>query len=125
IVALSLFTTTAGAVTYTPVTNYNGPDSFSFTVSDGSLPATATVSITVTAVNDAPVANNQNVTTPEDTATNLVLIGSDVEGPVTFAILSGPTNGALSLLNTNTGAVTYTPNTNYNGPDSFAFTVSD
>src|SRR5438132_1244951 len=122
---LSLLNTNTGAVTYTPATNYNGPDSFTFTVSDGSLLATGLVSITVTPVNDAPVANNQNVTTPEDTATNLVLTGSDVEGPVTFAILSGPTNGALSLLNTNTGAVTYTPATNYNGPDSFTFTVSD
>src|SRR5437016_10390249 len=87
--------------------------------------STGTVSIIVTPINDAPVANNQSVTTPEDTSTNLVLSGSDVEGPVTFAILSGPTNGVLSLLNTNTGAVTYTPNTNYNGADSFTFTVSD
>src|SRR5207244_9896935 len=123
IVALSLFTTTAGAVTYTPVTNYNGPDSFSFTVSDGSLPATATVSIAVTPVNDAPFANNQNVTTPEDTATNLVLIGSDVEGPVTFAILRGATNRGLSLLNTNTGAERYAGDTNYNGPARFTLKV--
>src|SRR5207249_6782989 len=100
--------------------------SFTFLVNDGlTNSATATVSITVTAINDAPVANNQSVTTPEDTSTNLDLSGSDAEGPVTFAILSGPTNGVLSLLNTNTGAVTYTPNTNYNGPDSFTFTVSD
>src|SRR5439155_1738734 len=106
--------------------NYNGPDSFTYRASDGQTNSSpATVSITVTPVNDAPVANNQNVTTPEDTSTNLVLSGSDVEGPVTFAILSGPTSGALSLLNTNTGAVTYTPATNYNGPDSFQFTVSD
>src|SRR5438046_6038491 len=113
-------------MTYTPNTNYNGGDSFTFLVNDGlTNSATATVSITVTAINDAPVANNQSVTTPEDTSTNLVLSGSDVEGPVTFAILSGPTNGVLSLLNTNTGAVTYTPNTNYNGADSFTFTVSD
>src|SRR5207247_477977 len=122
---LSLLNTNTGAVTYTPNTNYNGPDSFTFTVSDGSLLATGLVSIAVTPVNDAPVANNQSVTTPEDTSTNLVLTGSDVEGPVTFAILSAPTNGVLSLLNTNTGAVTYTPNTNYNGLDSFRFTVSD
>ena len=40
-------------------------------------------------------------------------------------IVSGPANGALSLLNTNTGAVTYTPNTNYTGSDSFTFRVND
>src|SRR5439155_612406 len=110
----------------TPSTNYNGPDSFRFTVGDGSLLATGTVSITVTPANDAPVANNQSVTTPEDTATNLVLTGSDVDGSaLTFVIVSGPTNGVLSAVNTNTGALTYTPNTNYNGADSFTFLVND
>src|SRR5206468_2982326 len=65
-------------------------------------------------------------TIPEDTSTNLVLTGSDVDSPVlTFAVLAGPTNGTLSLLDTNTGALTYTPATNYNGPDAFTFTVSD
>src|SRR5205814_1616970 len=124
--ALSLLNTNTGAVAYTPATNYNGPDSFTFTVSDGSLPATGLASITVTPVNDAPVANAQNVTTPEDTATNLVLSASDVDGnALTFVILSGPTNGVLSAVNTNTGAMTYTPNTNYNGPDSFTFLVND
>ncbi|HEY6170224.1 MAG TPA: tandem-95 repeat protein, partial [Verrucomicrobiae bacterium] len=113
------------AVTYTPAPNYNGPDTFCFTVSDGSLLATGKVSITVSPVNDTPIAGDQTVTTPEDTSTNLVLVGSDVEGSVTFAILVAPTNGALSLFNPATGAVTYTPGPNYNGPDSFCFTVSD
>src|SRR5207249_3417936 len=123
---LSLLNTNTGAVTYTPNTNYNGPDSFAFTVSDGSLLATGTVSITVTPVNDPPIANNQSVTTPEDTATNLVLTASDVDGnPLTFVIVSGPTNGVLSAVNMNTGAMTYTPNTNYNGGDSFTFLVND
>src|SRR6185369_6157742 len=70
-------------------------------------------------------ANNQSVTIPEDTATNLVLVGSDIDSVVTYAILSGPTHGALGTLDINTGAVTYTPNTNYNGADGFTFTVSD
>src|SRR5207249_1454464 len=78
----------------------------------------ATVSITVTPVNDAPVASDQCVTTPEDTSTNLVLTGSDVEGPVTFAILSAPTSGALRLLNTHTGAATYSPLTLHDAPPS-------
>jgi hypothetical protein len=123
--SLGTLNVNSGAVTYTPSTNYNGADSFTFTVSDGSLLATGTVFITVVPVNDAPIANNQNVTTPEDTATNLVLVGSDVEGPVTYAILSAPTHGALGTLNINSGAVTYTPSTNYNGADGFTFTVSD
>jgi hypothetical protein len=52
-------------------------------------------------------------------------VGSDVESPVTYAILSGPTHGALGTLNINSGAVTYSPSTNYTGPDTFTFTVSD
>src|SRR6185503_17784019 len=100
---------------------------FTFRVNDGTTnSALATVSLTVTAVNDTPIANSQSITTPEDTATNLVLTASDVDGnPLTFIIITGPTNGTLSLINTNTGAVTYTPNTNFNGADSFTFRAHD
>jgi hypothetical protein len=108
------------------VTNYNGLDSFTFTVFDGSLYATGLVSITVTPVNDAPIADDQSVTTPEDTAKGITLTGSDVDSTnLTFAILIGPTNGVLNGLNTNTGALLYAPATNYNGPDSFTFSVFD
>src|SRR5205807_9873651 len=56
-------------LTYTPAANYNGPDSFTFKANDGTVDSSAaTVSITITAVNDAPVANDQAVTTNEDTA---------------------------------------------------------
>src|SRR5204863_3489684 len=90
------------------------------------LYATGTVSITITPVNDAPVAGNVSITTPEDTATNLVVSGSDVDSTdLVFAILSEPTHGVLGVLNTNTGTVIYTPATIYNGSDSFTFTVFD
>jgi hypothetical protein len=49
-----------GALTYKPATNYNGPDAFTFTVSDGSLYATGIVSLTLTPVNDSPVAVNDS-----------------------------------------------------------------
>jgi Ca2+-binding RTX toxin-like protein len=119
---------------YTPTLNYNGPDTISYTIRDNGttkgianpLTATGTVAVTVTPVNDAPIANNQNVTTPENIARAITLTGSDVENdPLTFAIVTGPTNGALSGLNPNTGAVTYTPSTNFNGADSFTFRVND
>ena len=55
-------------VTYTPALNYNGPDSFTFKANDGTVDsANATVSITVTAVNDAPTCSNGSETTDEDT----------------------------------------------------------
>ena len=111
-------------LTYTPALNYNGSDSFTFRASDaGANSNLATVSITVTVVNDAPVAANQSVTTNEDVALAITLGGSDVEGgALTFTITSGPSHGTLSGTAPN---VTYTPAANYNGPDSFTFTAND
>ena len=58
-----------GSFTYTPAANFHGTDSFTYTASDGrALSNAATVTITVTAVNDAPVAVNDTATTAEDTA---------------------------------------------------------
>src|SRR5207248_6054999 len=59
---------TNGGFTFLPATNYNGADSFTYQANDGALNSgIATVSITITAVNDAPVAVNDNYTTPENT----------------------------------------------------------
>ena len=116
-----------GSFTYAPGTNFSGSDRFTYRANDGfTNSGPATVTITISAVNDAPLANNQSVTTAEDTATNLVLTARDVDSTnLVFALLNNPTNGTLGTLNTNTGAVTYTPDTNYVGGDSFTFTVFD
>jgi hypothetical protein len=110
--------------TYTPAANYSGPDSFTFKVNDGSLDSTsATVSITVNAVNDAPVAGAQSVSTNEDTATAITLSATDVEGDtLTYSVVSGPSHGTLSGTAPN---LTYTPTANYNGSDSFTFKAND
>lgn len=82
-------------------------------------------SITLTEIAQ-PVANYQSPTTPEDTAANLALTASDIDSTnLTYAIVSNPANGSLSGLNTNSGAVTYTPTTNYSGADSFTFRAYD
>ena len=74
-------------------------------------------------MNDAPVADNQSVNTLEDTAVVITLTGSDVEGsPLAFAVLTGPTKGTLRGTAPN---LTYTPNANVNGSDSFTFKVTD
>ncbi|MEI7851654.1 MAG: Ig-like domain-containing protein, partial [Kiritimatiellales bacterium] len=84
------------------------------------------VTVSSGVANSAPVANNQSVTLPENTATNLVLTASDVDNTnLTYSILASPVHGALSGLNTNSGAVTYTPTNNYNGSDSFTFRAFD
>ena len=111
-------------VTYTPSSGYNGSDSFTFTVSDGTVTSSAaTVSITVNAVNDAPTATAQSVTGNEDATQSITLSGSDPDGDsLTYAIASSPSNGSANLSG---NTVTYTPTANYNGSDSFTFTVSD
>ena len=113
-----------GGFTYTPAANYNGADSFTYKANDGTADSNvATVSITVTSVNDVPVVNNQSVTTAEDTAKSITLTGTDVEGsPLTFSVVSGPTHGALSGIAPN---LTYTPAANYNGADSFTYQAND
>src|SRR5881628_2546773 len=114
----------APALTYTPAANYNGPDSFTYKANDGTVDSNlATVSITVTAVNDAPVATDQTVVTDEDTAKGITLSGTDAEGsPLTYAIGTGPAHGTLSGP---APALTYTPAANYNGPDSFTYKAND
>lgn len=120
---------TGGSVRYTPNANFNGTDSFTYTISDGALTDTATVSITVTATNDEPVATDDAITTAEDTASASVnLLANDNDGDPeltqTLAITAttNPTNG--SIVRTG-GSVVYTPNANFNGSDSFTYTVSD
>src|SRR5207247_6903605 len=111
-------------VTYTPAANYSGPDSFTFKANDGTADSNiATVTITVTAVNDAPVASDQAVTTDEDTAKAITLGVTDVDSTTfTYTIGNGPTHGSLSGTAPN---VTYTPAANYSGPDSFTFKAND
>src|SRR5205823_2746767 len=111
-------------LTYTPAAGYNGPDSFTFKANDGTVDSgAATVSLTVTAVNDAPLANAQSVTLAEDASKAITLSATDVDGDtLTFSIVAGPAHGALSGVAPN---MTYTPAANYNGPDSFTFKAND
>lgn len=114
----------APTLTYTPNAEYYGSDSFTFRVNDGQLDSSvATVSITITAINDPPTANNLNVTTDEDNPVAIILSGDDMDGdPLSYGIVTGPQNGSLSGVSPN---LTYTPYTNYNGSDSFTFIVND
>jgi hypothetical protein len=83
----------------------------------------AKVDVTVSPVNDTPVADDQSVTTDEDTAREVILSAADVEGDALgYTIVRAPKHGTLS----GTGAnLTYTPAEDNNGPDSFTFEASD
>jgi len=114
-----------GTVVYTPSLNFNGIDTFTYTVSDalGGVSLPATVTVTVTAVNDTPTAGGLNLFTAEDVALPIILAGTDPDGDVlTYAFPSQLLNGTLTGTPPN---MTYTPNLNYNGPAFFTYTVSD
>jgi hypothetical protein len=74
--------------------------------------------------NRPPLAQPQTISLLEDTAQSIALTGFDPDGDqlIYLPVLPGPTNGTLSGTAPN---LTYTPNTNYHGPDSFTFTVAD
>lgn len=110
--------------TYTPAPNYSGEDAFTFRVSDGSTESSpATVTLTISPVNDAPAAASQSLSTPEDTAKAITLSGTDPEGnALGYTLVAGPAHGTVS----GSGASrTYTPALNYAGPDQFTFKVND
>ncbi len=114
---------TAPNLTYTPAADYYGSDSFSFKVNDGTIDSeVATVSISVTSVNDAPVAVAQNATTDENTAVVIILSGTDVDGDTLSYAYTVPGHGILSGT---APRLTYTPEADYYGTDSFKFKVND
>ena len=116
----------SGTYTYSPKGNYNGNDSFTFTSSDGTLSDTSKVLITVSAVNDVPIAHALEIGTYEDTEYSGSVSGFDVENDkLTYNILTNPSNGTVSIKNSTLGTFTYSPTINYNGDDSFTFTIND
>jgi hypothetical protein len=117
-----------GSFSYAPSTNYNGPDSFMFTVDDGhGGNDTGLVSITVSPVNDAPVAGNDGAETPENHSVVIHVLtnDTDVDGDVlSISEVVQASHGGVGIGTGNTNVV-YTPATNYNGPDGFSYVVSD
>lgn len=120
----------SGSFTYTPSRDFNGVDTFRYQADDGQLLSNiATVTLTVTPVNDPPVAvtdsyeavSGRTLTVPPaGVLTNDV----DVDGdPLTAEVATPPANGSVSL-NPN-GGFTYTSNQGFVGQDSFAYVAKD
>jgi VCBS repeat-containing protein len=114
-----------GTFRYTPAADYAGADSFVVLVDDGhGGTATATVNVTVTAVNDAPTASAPAVTTAEDTAVSGQVTLGDVDGDaLTASLQTAPGHGSVTV--NADGSYTYTPAANYAGADSFVVLVDD
>lgn len=122
--SLSPASSGSGNFTYTPYLNYRGQDGFSFKANDGRADSNvAAVSITVIPVNHAPTAISQTTRGNQDTAIPITLAATDVDGDsLNFFVVGSPSHGMLTGTAPN---LTYTPNPNYSGQDSFTFKAND
>lgn len=119
-----------GSFRYTPHPNFFGQDSFTYRARDDEREsATATVSLTIHPVNDAPVADGNAYSLAQDAPLTIAAPGvlandSDVEAsPLTAATVRGPAHGTLAL--DANGSLVYTPAAGFVGTDTFAYAASD
>jgi VCBS repeat-containing protein len=121
--------TADGAFTYTPTMDFAGTDSFTYTVSDGVNAVSQTVTVNVNPVNDAPVGNEDSLSTGSGTpltfwSVELLANDSDIDGDaLSLESVTQPANGTVT--DNNDGTFTYTPNANFSGIDSFSYVVTD
>lgn len=113
-------------LTYQPDANFNGSDSFTYKINDGSLDSnTATVTINVKPVNDAPTANPDTATTMQDVPVfiNVTANDTDIDGDkIILTNVSDAVNGKAEIVG---GQAKFTPNPNFHGVGSFKYTISD
>ena len=119
-----IFGDTGGKVLYTPNENFFGTDSFTYVATDsnGGVSNKATVSITVTPVNDEPTSADITLNLSEDSIGFIILPVSDADGDTLTFTVGAASNGTVTQY---VDTVLYTPNPNYNGKDSLEYTVSD
>ena len=115
-------------VSYVPDPNYHGADRFTYVVADaGGLADTATVEVTVTPVNDAPEATDDQATTPEDEAIEIPVLDNDtdIDGDRLRVRSVSPAGHGTAEVAADGASVSYVPDPNYHGPDRFTYVVAD
>ena len=119
-----------GSYTYTPASGFTGTDTVDYTLTDGNLTDIGTVTVTVTNINDAPVANDDAIAVTQDTTfTSNVDLDSndtDVDGD-TLSVVAGTftTTGGGTLVLASDGSYTYTPASGFTGTDTVDYTLTD
>ena len=114
-------------VTYTPTAGFSGAGGFTYTITDGTTPRSAQVSVTVTPPgNNPPVAVNDTATTAAGTAVNIAVLANDSDpenNPLTVTGVSNFVGGTATVNGNNT--VTYTPTAGFSGAGGFTYTITD
>ncbi|MEL1223855.1 MAG: Ig-like domain-containing protein, partial [Candidatus Neomarinimicrobiota bacterium] len=114
-------------VQYFPNQHFNGTDSFTYKVNDGTVDSNiAQVTIGINAINDAPTTNDVSTTIDENRIAriaDLTLDGDDVDGDnLTYILTSDPSNGSASI---NGNILTYNANQDWNGEETFSYKAND
>jgi hypothetical protein len=126
--------TNTGELTFQAAPDYENPTDadtdnvyvVQVTANDGAgLTTTQTINVTVTGVNEAPVGNNDTATTYEFIPITFNVVSNDTDPEGDTLVVSAVTQGANGTVTFAGGSVTYTPNANFSGLDSFTYTVSD
>ena len=115
-----------GTLKYTPPANFNGKASITYMISDGAGGVdTATVMVTVGAVNDAPVAADDVAMVAEDAMVVIPVLDndSDPDGDDLSVTEASAQNGAVTI--NGDGTLKYTPNADFNGEDVISYTITD
>ncbi|MBE4200856.1 tandem-95 repeat protein [Vibrio parahaemolyticus] len=115
-----------GKLVFTPAENFNGEATITYIVTDGDLTDEAKVTVTVTPVNDSPVAVDDTVSTQEDTVVTIDVLpnDSDVDGDK-LSIQSASVPEAQGKVEIVEGKLVFTPAENFNGDAEITYTVTD
>ncbi len=112
-------------VALTRILENTDPNAFNFGANNPDTGTTPNSLASADQINHAPQMDAQSFTGDEDTTIAGQIIATDVENDVLiYSLVGQPANGTITL-NPTTGSFVYTPNSNYNGPDSFVVTVTD
>lgn len=115
-----------GSFTYQPNQNFDFIDSFTYIATNGTHSSNnATVTLFVNPINDAPIAQNDTASTPEDTPVIIPVLNNDSDADGDSLVIHSVTQGNNGTVTTNSTIVTYTPHLNFTGTDSFTYTISD